>query len=339
MSKVRHNIRRTTGDLKMKINGKLVDIYLAKITYKCIHCLGDLELYNAGVRCKENSNHYGFIHRDEASKFSQEERHMKIGEMFPSDYLRGIDVIRPMKMKIVKVISDRVKDRDGRGYKQENILMFEGLAKKLRLNLEMSKEIHFFILGLSPDDDVDQKWPGNWVTVYQTTADAFGKTHIVPRVRKITARDKVYPEQAGGEKALNTLNRSEFWARAKRDIGLPVVVSKFILIQEGLDDEYKPENADKIWKILNTTGRKFDEFLDQVIKEIPYFTSKEMACEKIQKMNVSFIEDEADQLMMNLDQFAMSQADIENDNDEQIILTDIFTDAPVQGTITEEDFP
>lgn len=57
--------RPTEGGHNLKIGGKLVNINLARIVYKCEECYGDLKRVDMGLKCVTNSNHRGFIHRDE----------------------------------------------------------------------------------------------------------------------------------------------------------------------------------------------------------------------------------------------------------------------------------
>ena len=58
--------RPTEGGHTLKIGGKLVNILLARIVYKCEECHGDLKRVDMGLKCIANPNHRGFIHRDEA---------------------------------------------------------------------------------------------------------------------------------------------------------------------------------------------------------------------------------------------------------------------------------
>lgn len=64
---------RTTGGHDIRINGECVNVLLARITHKCAECLGDLELHNAGLRCQDNHEHRGFVHRDEAAEIKQQQ--------------------------------------------------------------------------------------------------------------------------------------------------------------------------------------------------------------------------------------------------------------------------
>lgn len=316
MSRVmRDQCRRVTGGHAIKMHdGKLENIYTARIVYKCIHCLNDLEIKGFGLTCKSNQNHYGFINRDEAAKLTTQERFMKIGEMFPSEYLRGIDVVKPQKMKIIKVVGEQVRSRDNNKMEPEFVLYFEGETRKLRLNWTMAKEVHVEILKLGPDDDVEEKWPGNYVTVYQTTVKAFGKEHIVPRIRKPEQGDAIFPP-LGEEKALNTLSRKEFWSRVKRDLALPTEVSKFVLIQADLSGEYKQENAPKMWKVLEQDGQKLDYFLQLVMTDTPYFENKESILALMDEWNTGYEFSEAFEMEMSarLEDYAKGMADTDND--------------------------
>lgn len=160
---------------------RAVDIRLVKMIYLCFHCLGRLKTHNAGVQCELNSNHYGYIHRDEAQQLTDEERFMKLSDMFPSEYLRGIDIGNPVIVTIKSVTAEQVRNKDNNRMDQEFVMRFEELEKKLRLNLTMAKECAKIVN--DPEMDTDN-WAGRRVTVYRTTIKAFGQEHIVPRIRK-----------------------------------------------------------------------------------------------------------------------------------------------------------
>lgn len=157
-----------------------VDIRLVKIVYLCFHCLSRLKYHNSGVQCEQNPNHYGFIHRDEAGKFTDEERFMKLSDMFPSEYMRGIDIGNPVIVTIKGVTAEQTRNRDNNRMEQEFIMRFEEIDKKLRLNVTMAKEVAKIVN--DPEMDTDN-WVGKRVTVYRTTIRAFGQEHIVPRIR------------------------------------------------------------------------------------------------------------------------------------------------------------
>ena len=65
------NIRTKTGGNFININGRHIDIYLAKIVYRCEACHAPLVYHNAGLACSANKQHRGFIHRDEVGKIQQ----------------------------------------------------------------------------------------------------------------------------------------------------------------------------------------------------------------------------------------------------------------------------
>ena len=67
MSRLARREARTRGGATVRISGKTVNLYYARIVYRCEECLGDLELRNAGLVCKADHNHKGFIHRDDAT--------------------------------------------------------------------------------------------------------------------------------------------------------------------------------------------------------------------------------------------------------------------------------
>jgi hypothetical protein len=84
VSEFSRNERRRRGPMSIKISGKMYDLFTARIVFKCELCLGDLELHNAGLRCKTNHEHRGFVHRDEVAKLKlqQEENINSLKEVY-----------------------------------------------------------------------------------------------------------------------------------------------------------------------------------------------------------------------------------------------------------------
>jgi len=73
MSRFSRNERNTRVTPRIKIQGEWIDLYTARIVYKCAQCFGDLELHNAGLRCKDNHEHGQFVHRDEIAKLRKQQ--------------------------------------------------------------------------------------------------------------------------------------------------------------------------------------------------------------------------------------------------------------------------
>lgn len=49
----------------LKIGGKRVDLFSAKIVYRCAVCLAKLDYRNSGLICSKDKSHRGFIHRNQ----------------------------------------------------------------------------------------------------------------------------------------------------------------------------------------------------------------------------------------------------------------------------------
>ena len=60
--------------MSIKIRGEKFDLFTARIVFKCAECFGDLELKDAGLRCKVDHAHRRYIHRDEVAKVHQQQR-------------------------------------------------------------------------------------------------------------------------------------------------------------------------------------------------------------------------------------------------------------------------
>lgn len=57
----------------LKIGGKRVDLFSAKIVYRCEECHATLNYKGAGVVCSANKDHRGFIHRNEVAKIQAQQ--------------------------------------------------------------------------------------------------------------------------------------------------------------------------------------------------------------------------------------------------------------------------
>lgn len=53
---------------RIKIGGAWYMTAFARIVFRCEECLGELRNRNAGLCCKANPEHRGFIHRDRAAE-------------------------------------------------------------------------------------------------------------------------------------------------------------------------------------------------------------------------------------------------------------------------------
>lgn len=47
----------------MRIGGEIVSKITARYDYRCAECLGELEYWNAGLKCKADHSHRLFIHK------------------------------------------------------------------------------------------------------------------------------------------------------------------------------------------------------------------------------------------------------------------------------------
>ena len=52
----------------VSIDGKIIDIHLARQLYRCRECLGPLAHHNSGLACAADKSHAGFIHLNEVER-------------------------------------------------------------------------------------------------------------------------------------------------------------------------------------------------------------------------------------------------------------------------------
>lgn len=159
---------------------------------------------------------------------------MQIGKMFPSEYLRGIDIANPTIVTIASVEEEQAMSRETNKLEPEFVMTFKETPKKLRLNITMAKECALITNDKQGDSD---NWINKKVTVYRTEIKAFGKTHIVPRLRKTKAGDKKFaagkqdtPVKANGTKPTNEQKQE-----------LPESADALDEIAQSLDTEKAPQ--------------------------------------------------------------------------------------------------
>lgn len=233
----RYRRRGGVDSLTMTIQGKTMKLLVAKIKYVCIHCLHPLRRRDTGLVCCENKNHYGFITKDEAQTLTQEERFMNIGDMFPSDYLRGIDVSRPMKLTIKSVSQEMARNNSSNKVEPEYVMYFKETPKKLRLNVTMAKEVCKFL-----DEAETDRWKNKPVTVYRTTIKAFGSEHVVPRIRETQSGDRPPTADEPQYKTLDALLFALY-----ENLGIPETVAKKSLKDCG-HNSFSKKRSDEMYR-------------------------------------------------------------------------------------------
>lgn len=60
--KVKRRSNHPTGPV-MRIGGETVSTVVARLRYRCAECLGELQYWNAGLACRADRDHRGFIHK------------------------------------------------------------------------------------------------------------------------------------------------------------------------------------------------------------------------------------------------------------------------------------
>jgi hypothetical protein len=72
MTRISRRAALTTG-YDIKIGGRLISIYLAKMVYRCEECHSKLVIVGAGLKCEANQAHRGFLHRDEVAEIEEQQ--------------------------------------------------------------------------------------------------------------------------------------------------------------------------------------------------------------------------------------------------------------------------
>lgn len=64
----------------VRIDGKIIDIHLARQVYRCRECLGPLVYRDSGLACAADTGHAGFIHLDEVER-EMERRALELAQV------------------------------------------------------------------------------------------------------------------------------------------------------------------------------------------------------------------------------------------------------------------
>ena len=68
MSRVKRAARHGSGTWEVRIDGQTVNVHFARIVYRCAVCLSVLQVLDHGLKCKVDTTHRGFVHRDESTQ-------------------------------------------------------------------------------------------------------------------------------------------------------------------------------------------------------------------------------------------------------------------------------
>ena len=71
------------GGHKININGEWVNIHYARLVYRCAICLSGLKRVDAGLKCKQDESHRGFVHQTEVKRLeAQQQQNIQELEQF-----------------------------------------------------------------------------------------------------------------------------------------------------------------------------------------------------------------------------------------------------------------
>ena len=114
-------------------------------------------------------------------------------EYFPSIWLKAADlgdVGTELAVRIEYEAGETIEDPQTGKSATKPVVKFAGIEKPLILNVTNWDSI----TALHGADSAE--WRNKWVTLYVTTTEAFGKTHVVPRVRDTGPAPQAPPQAA-----------------------------------------------------------------------------------------------------------------------------------------------
>ena len=101
---------------------------------------------------------------------------MKIGEAFPSKYLKAEEVKEELVVTIDRVLKEEMENREGE-IEVKPVIFFRGMPRGMVLN-----KTNFASIAFQCGDDTDG-WTGKEITLYAPMVSAFGETKPALRVK------------------------------------------------------------------------------------------------------------------------------------------------------------
>jgi hypothetical protein len=101
---------------------------------------------------------------------------MKIGDAFPSKYMKADDVHEELTVTIQQVLMEEMENREGET-ETKPVIFFKGAKKGMVLN-----KTNFASIAFQCGDDTDA-WAGKEITLYAPLVSAFGETKPALRVK------------------------------------------------------------------------------------------------------------------------------------------------------------
>jgi len=101
---------------------------------------------------------------------------VKIGDAFPSKYLKADDAGQEITLTITQVLMEEMENREGET-ETKPVIFFKELKKGMVLN-----KTNFASIAFQCGDDTDA-WSGKMITLYAPMVSAFGETKPALRVK------------------------------------------------------------------------------------------------------------------------------------------------------------
>jgi len=101
---------------------------------------------------------------------------MKIGEAFPSKYLKAEEVKEELVVTIDRVLKEEMENREGE-IEVKPVIFFRGMPRGMVLN-----KTNFASIAFQCGEDTDE-WSGKEITLYAPMVSAFGETKPALRVK------------------------------------------------------------------------------------------------------------------------------------------------------------
>jgi len=129
-------------------------------------------------------------------------------EYFPSQWLKAADlgdVGNEQAVMIEYEAGELIEDRETGKSTTKPTVKFAGIEKPMILNVTNWR----VIAALHGENSAS--WPNRWITLFVTTTEAFGETHVVLRVRPTAPAPQAIPQAVPASSPVAVENETGLW--------------------------------------------------------------------------------------------------------------------------------
>jgi len=242
VTRIARRAAMTTGGHDLTtIHGERINIHLAKIVYKCLYCLSDLEIKNHGLKCSDNHQHYGFIHRGVAKELTRGEIMKTMAELFPNQtgIMRGgIDLPDGAEIMTIKDVTAEDR-RKFQSKDTETICLVHFMESPLKVRIPLSYG-RILCEAYGPPGE----WIGKRVKVFDNAETVAGKKMIVTRIQPTTHSVSIdVSKMTKSQLATHCKNTLKIWNPPYDPVNITRIMSYVLSMANLTGDHFRPQDA------------------------------------------------------------------------------------------------